>query len=272
MDAEFKSTFIRKLTQARESYIELEVDWTEYCSLVGFKGKLNALIGINHARNEAFRQSRGLGQFSFILDGDCYFDETTWNVTRCAIEEDQQNHPERKYYAVPSTRVQKKHLAFVNVMELPAEEPMLVIRRDATELFDESLPFGSGDKVRLLRKLGVRFWNGRGYALNSEGPCTVVGRVLHLSIGTEELDSDNYQRGVKREESLQQLVKRADEIAAAAILKNQGSRPYLRFAIAAWGSRTVRRLQSTSRTVRIPKLVSRQIANLLAKNLKREGE
>jgi hypothetical protein len=267
LDREFRRMIERPIVEAGEPNVILEVDWPLYYSSAFVrKAKLNAVIGINQARNEAFKKARKKARFSFILDGDCYFNESLWKQTIHELEADQRVHPDRKYYAIPMVRVQKDQLENADLGQLPVDEPQLAIRSDATELFDESKPFGQNDKAYFLRKLGLRERDdGSWYALNSEGPCAIVGRVIHLSVGTEELEKDHYLRWLARSDATEALIRKVDIMAEKVILERQGSQEYLRFKIGSAMASALHRARKWLRTSPLRSAITQSVRSRLKK-------
>src|SRR5688572_21505743 len=78
IDPDMVKTIKNKLNSAGERYIELGIDWDVYASAYSRQDKINALIGLNNARNEAFKVGARLGELVFVLDGDCFFNERIW--------------------------------------------------------------------------------------------------------------------------------------------------------------------------------------------------
>jgi hypothetical protein len=224
LDDERRDRLRERLQQSGEKYIELAIDWDAYGRAKSRAEKLTALVGINNARNEAFKVASGLGSFIVILDEDCFFDEDTQQLTFNSLQADQRAYPSRRYYAVPMARVtvNNGHCGPFSPDDL--EEPLLVVRSDAQQLFDESLPFGNSDKSELLRRLGLRVRGKRWYALSSEGPCAVLGTILHVNTGPDEIEVDGWARYLSRRESLNRLMRQADELASRHLVGNSAAR------------------------------------------------
>lgn len=229
LDSDYLDQIKKPVLDAGETYIELGIDWRQYLSSYRECDSLNALIGINHARNEAFRKARQMGQFSILLDGDCFFTEAAWDAAILELSKDQKAHPERQFYAVPSVRITREDLTCQELTQRPTEEPMLIARYDAIDLFDESIPFGRGEKVEFMRRLGLVTEGNRYYALSSEGKCAVIGRVFHLSIGNEAIEKDGRLRAVRRQDALAELISKADK-HGSDLAWNEGISSYFLFS------------------------------------------
>lgn len=208
-----------RISRVGDLYVEIEIDWQAYLMARTRAEKLTVLVGINHARNEAFRASREFAKFVIVLDGDCYFNEVGWEALRNDVSRDQQLNMLRKYYAIPTIRLHSG-LTENSVLDSETDECMLVLRRDADQLFSESIPFGEDDKVEFLLRLGLYMKGISWFPKQSEGPCVLAGRVLHLTSGADELEKDHYLRWLIRKDSLDLLLHRADNIAAALAWKN----------------------------------------------------
>lgn len=224
MDQQSLNTIKDKLKASNERYIELGIDWSEYAASLSRTKRITTLVGINQARNEAFKAGAAIADFVFVLDGDCFFDKSTWTSAIAEIDRDQSDHQNRKYYALPIARVFLEDSPAFKLEQVELEEPVLVFRKDATELFDETAVFGKDDKVLLLLKLGLRSQQDHWYALNSEGACLVVGRILHLCSTSKEVELDVWARHIVRRESLNRILAKADEVAARHIFGHSVTR------------------------------------------------
>lgn len=223
LDTELLAALKTRLRNANEKFVEIGVDWDAYVSAHSRCSKINVLVGINHARNEAFKVGARIGTFVFVLDGDCFFDRARWLTVRAEITRDQLDHPERKHYAIPIARVFLEDSQPFDIANIELEEPILVFRNDAEELFDELGVFGYEDKVELLRRLGIRNQGNHWYPLNSEGLCLVVGTVLHLCTGARSVETDGWVRYIQRRESLNLLLRKADALATRNILTSSAT-------------------------------------------------
>jgi hypothetical protein len=217
LDHELLNSTKLRIVEAGEKFVELGIDWSHYIASRSRSGRINALIGINHARNEAFKIGADLARFVFVLDADNYFDKGCWDLTISQIATDQHSHPQRKFYAVPLARVFIDDGPYFDLQHVEREEPALALRKDADQLFDPSASFGQDDKVELLCRLGLRSCNNRWYVLHSEGPCAIVGTVLHLGTGSKTVEHDGWTRYLERRESLNRLLTRANVIVAQSI-------------------------------------------------------
>ena len=95
----------------------------------------------NGGRNLALREGRGLARWVLPWDGNCFLTESGWREIRRAVLE----QPDLKYFVVPMLRVSSNELLLRGQMERPAEdEPQLIFRNDAVEMFDEARPYGPG--------------------------------------------------------------------------------------------------------------------------------
>lgn len=224
LDKELLAATRRRIIEANEQFVELGIDWNQYVSAPSRARRINALIGINHARNEAFRIASRMARFVFVLDGDNFFDKENWKLTIAEITNDQRSHPDRTFYALPIARVFLEDGPEFDLKQVERQEPILVFRNDADQLFDQSASFGQDDKVKLLLRLELRSCGNHWYPLNSEGPCAVVGTVLHLCTGSKSVEHDIWARYMERRESLNRILAQANAIATKVIMGNSMSR------------------------------------------------
>ena len=179
---------------------------------------LNA-IPINKARNLAITHGQRIAKFTVILDGDCMFDGETWGKISAFIRRDQIRSGV-KHYGIPHTRSSVEHILRSSEPLGPLAEPMPVFRDDSTLRFDEGLPFGRGDKLRLLYQLGYSQEHQRHHILLNESQCKSVGYVHHLATGDEVFETDLKKRIQVRDESVDALVRRIDAFVPAVRMPN----------------------------------------------------
>ena len=150
-------------------------------------------VNINNARNLAIQAGHAMTPWSVVLDGDCIFTSEGWSPVIAAMRENRTKH-----LSIPHRREATGDLA----------EPMVAFHQTSEERFDESIPFGSGDKLELLYRLGHDRTPYSGH-LQIEGDKTqVVGEVRHITTGHPGLESNLGQRERQREKSFQQLSRR----------------------------------------------------------------
>lgn len=234
LDDDYRKAVITILAEAKQSYIEEAIDWSEFIGAYPRDKRLQSLININKARNRCLAEGRCLAKFTFVLDGDCFFDQQSWETSQQFILADQASNPERRYYALPMQRLNIETLEPMSTGDERFEEPVIVFRQDAELSFDEMLPFGQDDKQDLLHRLGLHQSNQRWFMMNEDSACAVGGYVLHLQTGGHELDRDVGQRMAARAESLDGLLERAD-LKASIYLRNRNQFIKLfRFKMARW--------------------------------------
>lgn len=181
--------------------VELNFDVRKYRSAVDRDQKIVEVININKARNLAIDESDG--DFVFVFDGDCFFNQECWDQTVKEIAEDQLLF-DRQYYGVPGLRV---------VEEIPSDwfsllphEPSLVLRKDASMRFDESIPFSKSEKIDFLVRLGYP----KGEIYPQGDLCRNVGRLLHVSFNDEITERNLSARMKLRDESIDRLLNQLD--------------------------------------------------------------
>jgi len=149
-------------------------------------------LNLNNARNVAVQAGLAMTPWSVVLDGDCIFDEQGWQPVIEAMR-----RADTQYLSIPHRRDNSDELA----------EPMLAFHETSTERFDESIPFGQGDKLELLYRLGHDRTPMSGH-LQVEGDLTqVVGSVTHLATGDPGLETNLQQRENKREMAFNQMLR-----------------------------------------------------------------
>ncbi|WP_084639977.1 alginate lyase family protein [Kaistia adipata] len=187
-DSEEEARIIDLLERSGQSYTRIPFDLAEYGSIGweanGFKRegffldeafarlgddtKLRAevharrvknlyVMNNNGGRNVALREGRSLAKWILPWDGNCFVTASAWRALRKAVVE----QAYLKYFVVPMLRASTNEMLLRDQELPPAEdEPQLIFRRDATEMFDEAFPYGVRPKVELLWRLGVSgVWN-----------------------------------------------------------------------------------------------------------------
>jgi hypothetical protein len=150
-------------------------------------------VGLNQARNLAIAIGGSLARYVAVLDGDCFFEPAGWEPIAAELAQDRY-----RYLSVPFRRQGAEHCG----------EPQLIFRDDSELRFDESLPFGQGDKLELLYRLGHERTPHSGH-LRIEGDLTrLVGEVRHYSTGEELYEASLPDREWSRNESMQRFAER----------------------------------------------------------------
>jgi hypothetical protein len=163
-----------------------------------YRQKNNYVMNNNGPRNLALEQGRALAKWVLPFDGNCFLTPEAWenlrNDVSCA--------PYFKYFLVPMTRV-------VNNVDLlsdafkahPIEEPQILFRADAAEVFNEAFCYGRRSKVELFWRLQISgAWDNyrddpwdqqRSPTSKEAGQVGVAGWVARLSSGLKELESQD---------------------------------------------------------------------------------
>jgi predicted O-methyltransferase YrrM len=103
---------------------------------------------------------------------------------------------------------------------------MLAFKRGTTERFDEHIPFGNGDKLELLFRLGHDRTPHSGH-LTIEGDMTkLVGKTMHMPTGSDYSEQNVDQREDLRRTSLNWMC---DRIARWPQMRFQVEKPLGRF-------------------------------------------
>lgn len=189
--------------------VEMPFDPTMYWQLPDTDSKIRYAININAARNFGIRYCQASSDFVACLDQECYFqpDEVDRIIKNIAADQSEANF--RRHYGVVSKRF---HISEIpeDFSKYPDAEPMVIVRHDATRLFDESLKFGAADKLELLSYMGYTVGAAK-VRLRGDRART-VGICLHVSFGDREAEHDIIYRGEQRALSLKRLLERIDEL------------------------------------------------------------
>lgn len=207
VDPEYREQVIGVLKD--QDTIEMPFDETIYWQMPDLDSRIRYAININAARNYGIRYGQASYDFVACLDQECYFQPHEIDRIIKNIEADQSEAPRRQHYGVVSKRF---HIAEIpeSFDKYPDAEPMVIVRGDATRLFDESLRFGAADKLELLAHMGYSVGSAK-VKLRGETART-VGTCLHVSFGDREAEHDIRYRGEQRALSLKHLLTRIDEL------------------------------------------------------------
>ena len=201
----YRECVLELLHQGGQRYHEIRFDHAFYRSLTTRRDKIRYAININGARNMAIELARREHDFVACIDQDCFFTARLWRETIGFITCDQLTSPRRQYYGLMMKRLVDFETAPVE--SLPNDEPQLVFRRDAPSIFDPELPFGCGDKMTLLHRLG--YGPSPDYALSGD-LCRTAGCVYHLRTGSVDAESQLSHRICSRALSIELLLRRLD--------------------------------------------------------------
>lgn len=106
----------------------------------------------NGARNLALAEGRGVAKWVLPWDGNCFVTEAAWAEIRAAVAAAR----DARYLIVPMARItDNARLLEPGFRPEAAEEPQVVFRADAEEVFDERQVYGRRPKVELFCRLGV---------------------------------------------------------------------------------------------------------------------
>jgi predicted O-methyltransferase YrrM len=206
-DLEYREKICDLLRQHGSYYVIIPFNRNAY-QKSDRRGKILHAIPINRARNMAIEFGRNIARYTAVLDGDCYFDASTWNNITDFIKSER---PSRQYYTVPHTRSTMEHVLHSNEPMGPLGEPMPIIRNDAPLRFDENIIFGQGDKVRFLHMLGHSIEPQKTHTLLRENTTKVIGYVHHLATGDEQTETDLQHRINLRKQSIDHLLQNLDD-------------------------------------------------------------
>lgn len=160
-----------------------------------------ALININAARNRAIKLGRSDADWILPLDGSCFFTESGWK----SFAETLAQTPDAHYGIIPMARITDNAQLDAPGWQPPLdEEPQIAFRRDAPDLFDETLRYGNRNKVELLIRLGVPGpWNKTAPAPWDNAPPQIAharnrtltaGWICRLATGAEAFFEESGNR------------------------------------------------------------------------------
>lgn len=187
-DRTYRRRLCETLDQHNAHYITFGFD---YSTPADEKHLRTAGINLNLARNYAATAGLAVARYAVILDGDCGFNAEGWAPVAEAMSQDT-----HRYLSIPHRRVGTETQG----------EPMIAFRTDSDLRFNEKLPFGQGDKLDLLFRLGHDRTPFSGH-LRIEGNLTkLVGEVLHYGTGDDQLEKSIDDRMNSRDNSMQQFA------------------------------------------------------------------
>lgn len=199
---QYRRAVCELLDRYNAKYITIPLDRNSVISAPDYATKVCAAVGINHARNIAIEHGRWLANYVVVLDGDCMFDKEGWD----AVAERMVDNT-HQYISIPHVRTSIDRITVTGKQA----EPMVAVRSDAVFRFDESIPFGKGDKLKFLYQLGHDQTPGSGHC-GVEGDMTVLtGYVLHLATGNEQIEESTKVRIEARDESMVKLMSRIED-------------------------------------------------------------
>lgn len=208
-DMDYRREICNLLNQYKAYFIVLPMFRKGYESASTKEEKIVHAIPINKARNLAITHGIKIARFTAILDGDCFIDEETWEKTTKFIKKDQTTNFYR-HYAMPHTRSTIDHVMNSNEPLGPLAEPMPLFRNDSEIRFNENIPFGKGDKLDLLFKLGYSQRPFENHRIVNPGICKTIGHVHHLATGDELTETDLKERVRLRNISIDTLLEKLD--------------------------------------------------------------
>ncbi len=197
------------------------------------RSKSNYAINNNGARNVALTLGRTMAKWALPWDGNCFITQAGWTRIRGGISE----KPYLPYFVVPMARMtDNAALLREGFQPTSREEPQIIFRRDAKEMFDERFPYGHRPKVELLYRLGVPgIWSDAEVAeyelprpplSGDAGQVGNAGWVARLSSGNPTLEigrRNNSRRGAARDAAIVAFLDMLDQACIEAGLMTSDS-------------------------------------------------
>ncbi len=192
------------------------------------RSKSNYAINNNGARNVALTVGRASGKWVLPWDGNCFLSEGAWS----RIRKDVARRPFLPYFITPMARIADNSMLLQSRFSPRArEEPQIIFRSDAREMFDERFPYGRRPKVELLWRLGVPgVWDDftmKEYDLPRPPLCSEAGHyasagwVARLSSGKPTLEvgrKSAKNRNIRRDEAIVSFLDMLDQACIEANL------------------------------------------------------
>ena len=214
VDHQDKRRIIRLLEKYAQKYQVIHFDPQKFKEIPKecFKERLDAMTGLNRARNLALKEGKRLAQWVLVFDGNCFFTALAWQevVQACLMSGN------TKYVVVPMMRIAEGKKGFLS-------EPQIIFRNDSKDEFDENFGYGQGSKVDLLRRLGVPGiwdqWDGELKELSVKrrskevGSFITAGHVWRLPSGNESAERDIQQRKKYRDRGIILLMNKIDKMS-----------------------------------------------------------
>jgi hypothetical protein len=187
------------------------------------------VMNVNSARNLAIHLGRQRARWILPWDGNCFLTRDGWKKIVHAMEKCRKAH---KYIVVPMERIlDNSELLGRKRTYAALEEPQLILRNDALEVFDEGLRYGRYSKVEFLKRLGIpghwdgwdfQPWERRTWSQSREsGAWRAAGWVARLASGQPDFDRDSSLQGVRhrsfaRRTAVREGLRRVDRVAVDA--------------------------------------------------------
>lgn len=185
-----------------------------------YHDKILYVANNNGARNTCLELGRDLAGWIMPWDGNCFLTDRSWELIRQAT----QGPTVYPYVIVPMARITDNQVIFDPSWQPDAqEEPQIIFRTEAREVFDPSQRYGRRPKVELLRRLRVpglwdkwpmAAWEPEIRASSDAGLFTEAGYVVRLASGADQLEAAGAatQRGIARSSGIRGLINRIDEV------------------------------------------------------------
>ncbi len=217
-------------------FADLTVDARKRALAATYRHKNNYAMNNNGARNAALEDGRTRAKWVLPWDGNCFLTQEAWQQ----IADNVVARPHLKYFLVPMQRItDNAALLTGNLAVHPTEEPQVLFRRDAEQVFDIDFPYGRRSKVELFWRLGVpgpweRWgndpWDLARPALSDDANAFgVAGWVARLHSGVSALEQHNREGGrsrrAAREDAIIQMLDTLDQQHAAAGEPSARSKP-----------------------------------------------
>ena len=195
---------LRSILQG-ETIVDEPFDYYHHASLPTWYEKVAYSIHLNGGRNVGLKYCMPQFLFTVVFDQDCYIYPNEWQQIKNNIEQDQKFN-DRKYYLLSTKRLTAPTIP-KTLEGLPHEEPMIVFRNDAPQIFNPHIRFGDDNKRKFLAEtLGVQV-SIKNHTVDFLNDTTIfVGNCAHIAFGNDELERDVELRRISRQESIERFL------------------------------------------------------------------
>ena len=200
------------------------------------RSKSNYAINNNGARNIALALGRTVAKWVQPWDGNCFLTRPAWESLRDSVAK----RPYLPYFVAPMVRLTDNADALQEGYDPETrQEPQIIFRRDAQEMFDERYPYGQRPKIELLWRLGVPgVWDNvevkehelpRPPLCSEAGQVGSAGWVARLNSGNPTLEvghKSGSRRGAARDEAIVAFLDMLDRASIeAGLMRHENLTP-----------------------------------------------
>lgn len=192
IDTQAEADILALLDERGEAYMHLPFTLEGYDMAWEADRKLNHIIQLNRARNNAADRARHLAQWTVMADGGNFFVQLGWDAMTTALQQNSSSVHKVEFYRLKKDNAEA--LRFDPADYTVEPEQILAFRSETDIRFDEGIAYGKREKVVLLDAL-------------PNAPITGYCVRLH---DFSRFGFINKLRAVQRIKAVQDLVTRVD--------------------------------------------------------------